>query len=56
MWEHHQNAAKIHPRLVFACEGGGGVGSVERGNAGVVQDAVTVSSRALQVSDTMGLP
>ena len=31
MWECHQNAIKIHLRLVFACEGGGGVGnSVER--------------------------
>jgi len=30
VWEHHQNAANIHLRLVFACEGGGGVGSVER--------------------------
>ena len=30
MWEHHQNAAKIYLQLVFACEGGGGVGSVER--------------------------
>ena len=30
MWEHQQNAVKIHLRLVFACKGGGGVGSVER--------------------------
>jgi len=30
-WECHRNAIKIHLRLAFGCEGGGGVGNrVER--------------------------
>jgi hypothetical protein len=57
MRECYRNTIKIHLRLAFTCEGGGGVGnSIERmheGQCWCAQNAVSL--RTSQVSYTMGL-